>query len=138
MKKILNLLYLFVFCYFFNISLIYPQSNINEVIEKIENGFEKNDVSFFSDYFNTKISLNLTNGTNGNFSNKQAFYIFQKYFKDYKVSKCVINKKIDGENQFSVTGNINFIYKGQNMNSSIYLNIKKELNTWKILHITIN
>lgn len=138
MKKKNSMFYILIIFCFFNISFIFSQTNISKVVENIENGFTKNDVSIFSDYFNTKISLNLTNGTNGYFSNKQAFYIFQKYFKEYKVSKCIIDKKIDGENQLSITGTINFIFKGQEIKSSIYLNIKKEINTWKILHITIN
>ena len=146
MKTKYKILYIIMIVFFINMSYSFVQTNIKEAIEKIENGFIKNNVSLFSNIGydsglispDTKISLNLSNGTNGNFSNKQAFYIFQNYFKEYKVSKCVIDKKTEGDGQLSITGKITFIHKGQEINSSIYLNIKKEINSWKILHITIN
>lgn len=114
------------------------ESDIKSVIALIEKGFENNDVEHFSSYFDEKIVINLINGVNGYFSKNQAYHILQKFFKDYEVISCKIKKDETGQNQFSTTGEVEFRYRGKYIESSIYINLQKENNFWKISQITVN
>lgn len=109
-----------------------------KIFEEIESAIKDADVDDLSKYFGQQTYFSFSNGTNGYYSNNQAFYVVEDFFKLYKVTSFKFDYvKIDKNNSHA-TGKYNYDNKGQRSTAQVYISIKKIGTNWIITQFTIN
>ncbi|MCG6913909.1 DUF4783 domain-containing protein [bacterium BMS3Abin03] len=111
---------------------------IYDMIKQLENGFAKNDVSFISPHLGSQVYLSFLNDVSGYYSSNQAYYILEKFFKDYSVISFSFDKiKTDTTTPFA-TGRYYYEHRGNRAEAKVYLSLKFSNNSWEITQISID
>jgi hypothetical protein len=111
---------------------------VYEILEEIEMGISKTNLSSISPHLSSHIYLSFLNGVSGYYSANQAFYVLENFFKEYKVTSFLF----DSFNFNTVTpfakGTYNYEHKGNRSEAKVYLTMKLTGKSWKITQISIN
>ncbi len=141
---IIILLLLTTFLYPQNANLIRKNdSNKNTqqgelIFKEIETGIREAEVTKISKYFGQQTYFSFSNGINGYYSNNQAFYVIDDFFKLYRVISFKFDHiKYDTNNSYA-TGKYNYDNRGQRSSAQVYISLKKIGNNWNITQFTIN
>lgn len=111
---------------------------IYEMIKQIENGFAKSDVSFISPHLGSQVYLSFLNDVSGYYSSNQAYYILEKFLKEYSVISFSFDKiKTDTTTPFA-TGRYYYEHRGNRAEAKVYLSLKYSNNSWEITQISID
>lgn len=111
---------------------------IYEMIKQIENGFAKSDVSFISPHLGSQVYLSFLNDVSGYYSSNQAYYILEKFLKEYSVITFSFDKiKTDTTTPFA-TGRYYYEHRGNRAEAKVYLSLKYSNNSWEITQISID
>ena len=109
-----------------------------EILEEIEMGISKTELSAIYPHLSSQIYLSFINGVSGYYSANQAYYVLEKFINEYKV----ISFKFDSFNFNTITpfakGNYNYEYKGNRSEAKVYLTLKLTSKSYKITQISIN
>ena len=108
------------------------------IFKEIESAIKNADVENLSKYFGQQTYFSLSNGTNGYYSNNQAFYVVEDFFNLYKVTSFRFDYVKVDKNNSHATGKYNFDNKGQRSSAQVYISIKKIGTNWIITQFTIN
>lgn len=147
MKKILLLLLIFAgssLCYAGNnltggrSDSLKQDSKINETIKEIENGFENSDVSKISAYISSQVYLSFLNDASGYYSSNQAYYILEKFFKEYSVISFSFDRVNFNTTTPFATGIYYYEHKGTRSEAKVYLSLKLSYDSWEITQISID
>ncbi len=151
MNKLLKILILFSLIGFLSVpgysSLKYDvydtggkqdQQTASSVFKKIEEGISSGKVSAISNLFSSQMYINLSNGVNGYYSSNQAYYVLQRYFKNYRVISFSIENIHEEDDNVIGTGDYVYFFKGSERKAQVYLSLKKTGNKWKIIQLTID
>lgn len=113
-------------------------SKINETINQIETGFVKGDVSKISQYISSQVYLSILTDVSGYYSSNQAYYILDKFFKDYTVINFHFDRiNIEATNPYA-TGIYYYEHKGNRSEAKVYLSLKLAYDSWEITQISID
>ncbi len=108
------------------------------IFKEIESAIKNADVENLSKYFGQQTYFSFSNGTNGYYSNNQAFYVVEDFFNLYKVTSFRFDYVKVDKNNSHATGKYNFDNKGQRSSAQVYISIKKIGTNWIITQFTIN
>lgn len=108
------------------------------VFKEIEEGISEGNVEKFSAHFSGQTYLSLSNGTSGYYSNNQAFYVLQDYFKINKASTFrYVSLYDEGETPYA-TGVYTHEYRGRKSTTQVFISLQFQGSSWKITQITFN
>jgi len=108
------------------------------IFKEIETSIKDANVKNLSKYFGQQTYFSFSNGTNGYYSNNQAFYVVEDFFNLYKVTSFKFDYVKVDKNNSHATGKYNYDNKGQRSTAQVYISIKKIGNNWIITQFTIN
>mgnify|MGYP003948146193 FL=1 len=108
------------------------------IFREIETGIKDANVEKISKYFGPQTYFSFSNGINGYYSNNQAFYVLEDFFKLYKVTSFNFDYIKTDKNHPHATGKYNYDNKGQRSTAQVYISLKKIGNNWIITQFTIN
>ncbi|HRP93267.1 MAG TPA: DUF4783 domain-containing protein [Ignavibacteriaceae bacterium] len=108
------------------------------IFKEIESGIRETNVRTISKYFGQQTYFSFSSGINGYYSNNQAFYVLEDFFKLYKVISFKFDYIKTDKNNGHATGNYNYDNRGQRSTSQVYISIKKIGSNWIITQFTIN
>lgn len=145
-------IYNYIIILLFVSSILYPQSSNlikkhetdkiaqqDELIFKeIETGIREAEVTKISKYFGQQTYFSFSNGINGYYSNNQAFYVVDDFFKLYRVISFKFDHIKSDKNNSYATGKYNYDNRGQRSSAQVYISLKKIGNNWNITQFTIN
>lgn len=113
-------------------------SVVYSVLNDIEKGILKANISDISPYLASHVYLSFLNGISGYYSSNQAYYTLDKFLKEYKVISFSFSKiKITTTNPFAI-GTYYYEYKGNRSEARVYLTLKLTSKSWQITQISIN
>lgn len=113
-------------------------SLVYSVLNDIEKGILKANISDISQYLASQVYLSFLNGISGYYSSNQSYYTLEKFFKEYKVISFSFSKiKITTANPFAI-GTYYYEYKGNRSEAKVYLTLKLTSKSWQITQISIN
>ena len=115
---------------------IKPQDEL--IFKEIESGIKDAKVDRISKYFGQQTYFSFSNGINGYYSNNQAFYVLEDFFKLYKVTSFKFDYIKTDKNNSHATGKYNYDNKGQRSTAQVYISLKKVGSNWIITQFTIN
>lgn len=113
-------------------------SQDESIFKEIESGIKEADVRTISKYFGQQTYFSFSSGINGYYSNNQAFYVLEDFFKLYKVISFKFDYIKTDKNNGHATGNYNYDNRGQRNTAQVYISIKKIGSNWIITQFTIN
>ena len=145
-------IYNYIITLLFVSSILYPQSSNlikkNEtdkiaqqdelIFKEIETGIREAEVTKISKYFGQQTYFSFSNGINGYYSNNQAFYVVDDFFKLYRVISFKFDHIKSDKNNSYATGKYNYDNRGQRSSAQVYISLKKIGNNWNITQFTIN
>ncbi|HEX7357248.1 MAG TPA: DUF4783 domain-containing protein [Ignavibacteriaceae bacterium] len=145
-------IYNYIIILLFVSSILYPQSSNlikkNEtdkiaqqdelIFKEIETGIREAEVTKISKYFGQQTYFSFSNGINGYYSNNQAFYVVDDFFKLYRVISFKFDHIKSDKNNSYATGKYNYDNRGQRSSAQVYISLKKIGNNWNITQFTIN
>jgi len=108
------------------------------IFSEIESGIKEANVNLISKYFGQQTYFSFSNGINGYYSNNQAFYVLEDFFKLYKVTSFRFEHIKKNKNLSYATGKYNFDNRGQRSTAQVYISLKKIGHNWNITQFTIN
>lgn len=108
------------------------------IFKEIESGVKEGNVERISKYFGQQTYFSFSNGTNGYYSNNQAFYVLEDFLKLYRVTSFKLDNIKSDNNHSYATGKYNYDNKGQRSSAKVYISIKKIGTNWIITQFTIN
>ncbi len=147
MKKII-----FLILFLFSGQLYFPQeysikkdlksnsqnSVVYGVLNDIEKGILRTNISDISPYLASQVYLSFLNGISGYYSSNQAYYTLEKFLKEYKVISFSFSKiKINTTHPFAI-GTYYYEHKGNRSEARVYLTVKLTGKSWQITQISIN
>ena len=113
-------------------------SVVYSVLNDIEKGILKANISDISPYLASHVYLSFLNGISGYYSSNQAYYTLDKFLKEYKVISFSFSKiKIITSNPFAI-GTYYYEYRGNQSEARVYLTLKLTSKSWQITQISIN
>ncbi len=113
-------------------------SLVYSVLNDIEKGILKANISDISPYLASHVYLSFLNGISGYYSSNQAYYTLDKFLKEYKVISFSFSKiKIITSNPFAI-GTYYYEYRGNRSEARVYLTLKLTSKSWQITQISIN
>lgn len=134
-KKIILFLFISFIC-----TTMFSQdkaSEINFILNKAHNGIEKNNVSLFSDFLNSKVYISLSEGTKGYFSANQSYYILQDFLNKINPIEVTFEiASVESENPVAF-GEIEYITSGKRNKLKLFISIEFFHDKWRITHIAI-
>ncbi len=108
------------------------------VLNDIEKGILRTNISDISPYLASQVYLSFFNGISGFYSSNQAYYTLEKFLKEYKAISFSFSKiKISTTNPFAI-GSYYFEHKGNRSEARVYLTLKLTGKSWQITQISIN
>lgn len=113
-------------------------SQDESIFKDIESGIKEADVKTISKYFGQQTYFSFSSGINGYYSNNQAFYVLEDFFKLYKVISFKFDYIKTDKNNGHATGNYNYDNRGQRSTAQVYISLKKIGSNWIITQFTIN
>jgi hypothetical protein len=113
-------------------------AKVQIVFNQIESAISSGNVSALSNYLSSQTYLSLSNGSRGYYSDNQAFYILEDFFKIFNVTSFRFDNLNSAENTPYATGVYSYEYKGKRNSAQVYISLKKTGSSWKITQITIN
>jgi len=122
----------------FEIDSLIQNSKVNETIEDIKIGFIKSDVSKISRYISSQVYLSLLTGVSGYYSSNQAYYILEKFLKDYSVISFSFERLSINSTTPYATGTYYYEHKGNRSEAKVYLSLKLLYDSWEITQISID
>jgi hypothetical protein len=145
-KHFYIILLLFSYSYSFSQNTNYVQntdSNKNVrpgelIFKEIESGIKDGKVDRITKYFGQQTYFSFSNGINGYYSNNQAFYVLEDFFKLYRVTSFKFDYIKSDKNNGHATGNYNYDNRGQRSTAQVYISLKKIGSNWIITQFTIN
>jgi hypothetical protein len=108
------------------------------IFREIESGVKEGNVERISKYFGQQTYFSFSNGTNGYYSNNQAFYVLEDFLKLYRVTSFKLDHIKSDNNHSYATGKYSYDNKGQRSSAKVYISIKKIGTNWIITQFTIN
>lgn len=144
--------YFYISFFILSLSLAYSQnlkSNLKSdstknpkahelIFDEIQTGIKEADVKMISKYFGQQTYFSFSNGISGYYSNNQAFYVLEDFFKLYKVTSFRFEHIKKDKNICYATGKYNFDNRGQRSIAQVYISLKKIGHNWNITQFTIN
>lgn len=109
-----------------------------ELFPNLESAIREGDINAISTYLGSQTYFSLSNGVNGYYSNNQAYYILEDFFKIYKVTSFRFTQVNKDKNSPYATGIYNYDNKGKRNSAQVYIALKKVGTNWKITQFTIN
>lgn len=107
-------------------------------IENIIAGLNDGSVSNVSRYFSNQVYLSLKTGERGYYSNNQAYYLLDKFFKIYEpISFQTTAKMIESANPY-LAGKLFCRFKGSIDTFQFYMSLNWNGFRWEITQISIN
>ena len=105
---------------------------------KIEDGLAEGSVDKFSNYFDLKTYISLSNGSSGYYSANQAYYVMKDFLSVYQpISFKLTSIVTDTINPFA-SGTFRFSNKGIRGHTTVFISLKPVEKEWRISQITIN
>ena len=117
---------------------IAQNSGLDEIITEIEKGFVEGDVSLISPHFSSQLYLSFLNDVSGYYSSNQAYYILEKFFKEYSVISFSFDQVKTDINTPYATGIYYYEQKGNRSEAKVYLSLKYTNKSWEITQISID
>lgn len=108
------------------------------IFNEIEEGISKGNIQSITKHLSQQTYFSFSNGTNGYYSNNQAFYVLADFFKINQVISFRFQNTQADENNSYATGIYIYENKGKRHQSQVYVSLVQSGKVWKINQITIN
>lgn len=108
------------------------------VVDQVEEGINQGDIAKLKNHFTSQPYISLLNGVNGYYSLNQVYYIFEKFFQDFKVLSFKFENKRFENNAVYGTGIYYYERKGKRESAFLYVTLIKIGNKWSLSQISIN
>lgn len=108
------------------------------IFAEIEEGISKGNIQAVSKHLSNQTYFSFSNGINGYYSNNQAFYVLEDFFKMNQVISFRFQNTQADENNSYATGIFTYENKGKRHQSQVYISLTQVGKTWKINQITVN
>lgn len=127
-----------------------PQTNFQEKIEQrnyhqpemefenIMNGLNSGDISQISRYFSQQVYLSLRTGERGYYSNNQAYYLVDNFFRIYNPINFQTTSRMMESSTPYLAGKLFCRFKGSIEVFQLYLSLYWNGYRWEITQISIN
>ncbi len=113
------------------------QSEVGAVLERIERGINRGDVSSFSDLFARQAFISVRRGVSGYFSANQAPLILQNFFSAHPVSRFrFTTSNLTAENPYATGGGV-LAGRGSPERVQVYLALSKLASRWVIVQFNV-
>jgi len=107
------------------------------LLDDIEKGISDTKTSDISPYLSSQVYLSFLNGISGYYSSNQAYYVIEKFLKEYKVISFRFNKlKLNTTAPFAI-GTYYYEYKGNRSEAKVFVTLKFTSKSWQITQISI-
>jgi hypothetical protein len=106
--------------------------------ENIINGLINGDVNQISRYFARQVYVSLRTGEKGYYSNNQAYYLLDNFFKIYSpINFQTTSRMVEGSMPY-LSGKLYCRFKGSIETYQVYLNLYWNGFRWEINQLSIN
>jgi len=103
----------------------------------IEKGISDTKTSDISPYLASQVYLSFVNGVSGYYSSNQAYYVIEKFLKEYKVISFRFNKfKLNTTAPFAI-GTYYYEHKGNREEAKVFVTLKFTSKSWQITQLSI-
>ena len=117
--------------------MLYEHETSREYVKGIEKGISDTKTSDISPYLSSQVYLSFLNGISGYYSSNQAYYVIEKFLKEYKVISFRFNKlKLNTTAPFAI-GTYYYEYKGNRSEAKVFVTLKFTSKSWQITQISI-
>ena len=107
------------------------------ILDDIENGISDSKTSAISPYLGSQVYLSFINGISGYYSSNQAYYVIEKFLKEYKVISFRFNKlKLNTTAPFAI-GTYYYEHNGNRSEAKVFVTLKFTSKSWQITQISI-
>ena len=107
------------------------------LLDDIEKGISDTKTSNISPYLSSQVYLSFLNGISGYYSSNQAYYVIEKFLKEYKVISFRFNKlKLNTTAPFAI-GTYYYEHKGNRSEAKVFVTLKFTSKYWQITQISI-
>ncbi|UCH64541.1 MAG: DUF4783 domain-containing protein [Ignavibacterium sp.] len=112
-------------------------SKAHGLLDDFEKGISDTKTSDISPYLASQVYLSFLNGVSGYYSSNQAYYVIEKFLKEYKVISFRFNKfKLNTTAPFAI-GTYFYEHKGNRSDAKVYVTLKFTSKSWQITQISI-
>lgn len=111
---------------------------VRSLFASIEDGLASGEAGKISPAFGSQTYLSLSTGNSGYYSQSQAFYILQDFFRIYKPVGFHFRTINDASDNPYAAGTFRYESKGVYGSAQVFVTLKQFGNSWKISQITIN
>ena len=112
-------------------------STANGILDDIEKGISDTKTSRISPYLSSQIYLSFLNGISGYYSSNQAYYVIEKFLKEYKVISFRFNKSILNTTAPFAIGTYYYEYKGNRSEAKAFVTPKFPTTSWQMTQLSI-
>ena len=107
------------------------------LLDDFEKGISETKTSDISPYLASQVHLSFINGVSGYYSSNQAYYVIEKFLKEYNVISFRFNKfKLNTTAPFAI-GTYYYEHKGNRSDAKVYVTLKFTSKSWQITQISI-
>jgi hypothetical protein len=107
------------------------------LLDDFEKGISDTKTSDISPYLASQVYLSFINGISGYYSSNQAYYVIEKFLKEYKVISFIFNKfKLNTTTPFAI-GTYYYEHKGNRSEAKVFVTLKFTSKSWQITQISI-
>lgn len=111
-----------------------PESEFENIINGLMNG----DVNQISRYFARQVYISLKTGEKGYYSNNQAYYLLDNFFRIYSpINFQTTSRMMEGSMPY-LSGKLFCRFKGSIETYQVYLNLYWNGFRWEITQLSIN
>lgn len=108
----------------------------DEIIAVIERGISRSDLESFTQYFSRQVFISLRNGESGYFSNNQAAFVVEDFFKSRRVLHFKFTTIHTDAEPFATGGGL-FLQKGNRETLQVYVALSKPDDRWLITQFNV-
>jgi hypothetical protein len=108
-----------------------------KIFQLIEKGIMTGDISLFADRFAGQVQLNLKGDQSGYFSARQAYYILDSHFRNWRAANFHFSTIADSEAAPYATGSGTFVRKGVREFAQVYVLLGSSGDRWNIAQVNI-
>ena len=91
------------------------------IFEDVQSAISSGNVALLSRHFAPQVDISLRGGESGTFSSKQAFYVFESFFRTRRFSRLRFSTAGEIDSNPYATGSTELLYKGNRELVQVYV-----------------